>query len=336
MFAETKREHHRRDMSPARKQNKRILITGATGMIGASLSDCLRRGGYEVIGLSRHAPDEECRWDAESGRPPNEQVLQNLDAIIHLAGTPIDCRWTESAQKSIYASRVTGTRVLCEAVLNLPPSMRPGAFICMSGASIYGNQRDEIRLDESAPPKHQPGDFLPKVALDWENAGQSMADAGIRTVWLRTGMVLAKHGGALVKIARPIRFFAGATLGSGKQHTPWISLQDLTSAIFFILRTPQVIGPVNMVAPHTLSHQDFCAAIAASLHRPLWFRIPAWLVRLAFGKMGQETILASSNPFPAKLLDAGFRFQHHEVGEALSDIFSADSSPKKPAGKHQK
>lgn len=308
-------------------RHQRILVTGGSGLIGRRLCRRLRRSDIEVVELAHRARHGAYAWNAEAGERPPAEALARISAVIHLAGAPIAQRWTAKAKRAIHDSRVKGTRALAEALAALPEAERPTVFISMSGVAIYGRRRDESLLDEQSPLAPDGDSFLADVARAWESAATPAAEAGIRTVHLRTGMVLARHGGALPKLVPAFKWFAGGPAGPGTQRMPWITLDDLHSLIFFCLRTRTLSGPVNAVAPHAVTNADFAHQLGLTLHRPAVVRTPAWALRLLFGQMAEETILADLAPFPAKAMEAGFQFTHNRIKDALADIFSGTAKP---------
>ena len=302
-------------------RHRRILLTGASGLVGAELKRRLVQCGIGVVELSHRARPGAIVWDGSTGTPPRAEAFDGVSAVIHLAGAPIERRWSESVKQEIRNSRVNTTRALVAGMSALPKEKRPEVFICMSGAGIYGTARPEMRIAENAPLAAPGESFLADVARDWEKEAGAAENLGVRTVMLRTGMVLARQGGALPKMALPFKFFLGGRIGSGRQHSPWISLDDLTSLMFFALRQKSLSGAVNAVAPHCVTNSDFTKALSVTLHRPAILPTPACLLRLVFGNMAQETLLADSAPFPAKAMEAGFEFKHHEVTDALAAIY---------------
>lgn len=301
---------------------KRVVIAGASGLIGGALKSRLIRGGIEVTELSlRPRPG-----DAPGATPPSE-MFEGASAVVNLAGAPIARRWTERVKREIVESRVNITRALVAAMAAIPEGRRPEVFVSMSGVGIYGLRRPELRLDERAEIAPPGVSFLSDVAREWEAAAMSAEQAGIRTVVLRTGMVLSRRGGALPRIVFPYRFFLGGPLGEGSEHTPWISLEDLTSLIFFALRRKNISGPVNAVAPHAVTSRDFAQALGVALRRPAALRVPPAVLRLIGGRMAGELLLADIAPFPAKAMEAGFEFRHNGISDTFSALFGPRVAP---------
>lgn len=309
-------------------RQRRVLLTGGSGLIGAELCRRLRQCDIEVVELAHRKRPGAYAWDPEAGTAPPEEALTGLSAVIHLAGAPIARRWSDKAKREIRDSRVNGTRALATAIAALPEGERPGVFIAMSGVAVYGRRRSEAFLDEHAALAPAGESFLADVARDWESAADPLVTAGIRTVHLRTGMVLSAQGGALAKLRWPFRFFLGGPAGPGTQRLPWITLPDLAALIFFTLRHRALTGPVNAVAPHAITNADFAQLLGAAMHRPALIPAPAWALRLAFGQMADETILADLTPFPAKALEAGFQFKHNRMQDALAALIGSPAAPR--------
>jgi uncharacterized protein (TIGR01777 family) len=291
----------------------RILLTGSSGLIGRHLEPLLRAQGNEVVRFLRHAPavpDSQAIYADLTA--PDLARLDGFDAVIHLAGEPVAQRWTRRRRASILASRTDFTAALCSA---LARTRRPPAhFLSASGINYYGHQRAEP-LTEGA----STGDgFLAEVCRQWE-AASAVLEPFTRAVRMRIVAVLAPDGGALAKLLPPFRHGLGAVMGNGTQIMSWIALPDMVAAICHILNTPALVGPVNMVSPNPVTNRQFTRTLAKVLHRPALFRIPVAMVKLAFGSMAAETILASQNAVPAKLLASGFVFQFPILEDALRD-----------------
>src|ERR1039458_8975269 len=241
-----------------------ITITGASGFIGRRLMESLAKAGHSVRALSRHAPPLEC------------------DVVIHLAGERVAQRWTAEAKRRIRESRVAGTRNLVEALGTLPH--RPEVLICASAIGYYGSRGDEILTESSSPGSG----FLPEVCVAWEREAQAAEAFGMRVVRVRTGLVLAAGGGALVRMLPPFRMGVGGRLGSGQQWMSWIHLEDLVGLFQFAVER-QVRGPLNAVAPHPVTNSDFTRELARALRRPALFPVPGFALRLLFGEMADRS-----------------------------------------------
>src|ERR1019366_2871959 len=266
----------------------------------------LAAAGHSLHVLSRHAgtnlpPGVRLSvWDASRGEPPADS-LQDVDAVIHLAGEPVAQRWNAHARQAIRQSRVTGTRNLVQALAKLPK--KPEVLVCASAVGYYGSRGDEI-LNESSSPG---ADYLAQICVDWEQEAQAAEASGIRVVRDRTGLVLDARGGALPRMLPLFRMGVGGKLGSGKHWMSWIHLEDLAALFQFALANP-VSGPLNGVAPNPVLNADFTRALAAAVHRPAVFPVPAFALRLLFGEMSQ-VLLASQRALPQAAVAAGFRFR---------------------------
>jgi len=291
-----------------------ILISGSAGPIGAALVPALKESGAAVTRLVRSAaagPDQ-ITWDPS--RPLSPGLVSGFDAVIHLAGESIVGRWTAAKKRRILESRAQGTSHLAEAVANASPA--PRVFISASAVGVYGNRGDEL-LREDSPPGQG---FAAEVASQWEAATQPATRAGIRTAQMRFGVVMSAAGGALPKMLTPFRLGLGGRLGSGRQWWPWISVLDVVGAIEHVLNQDSLSGPVNTVAPDTVTNSEFTGTLAAVLRRPAIFPMPAFVVRLIFGEMGEELFLGSQRVEPARLLATGYRFQYPDLRGALKEI----------------
>ncbi len=295
---------------------QRIILTGATGLIGSALSNRLTTLGYEVIPF-RSRYDGPCGFNHLTGQIDRE-ALEGAHAVIHLAGESIAQRWTEAAKERIMASRRDGTRLLAEALAKLrhPPEV----FISMSGISRYGLHRKEI-LDECSTVSAE--GFLPLVTEAWENATLAASEGGIRTVLLRTSLVLSATGGGLQKMLPAFRLGLGGPIGDGRQRMSWIGLPDLIELIVWCLDNPALRGPVNAVAPHSVTQAEFARSLGSILHRPSFLPLPSWALSLLFGQMGRETILSDLAARPAVALDGDFHFAKPNLDSALRQAIGA-------------
>lgn len=294
----------------------RVLVSGASGLVGRALTPFLRTQGHTVLRLVRSTPvaADEIFWNPATGEVDLDAAGE-IDAVVHLAGAGVaDERWTESRKNIIRESRVRGTKALAEALAARvrPPRVVLGA----SGISYYGDGGDAW-LDESSPAGTG---FLAEVARDWEAAWAPLDAAGSRRVYLRTGMVLSPAGGALAKLLTPFRFGLGGRLGSGRQWWPWISIDDLVGAIGHALVTTSVRGPLNAVAPEAVTCAQFARALGAVLRRPAVLPAPAFALRLAVGEMADEALLVGQRTGPRVLADSGYRFRHENLDAALRHL----------------
>ena len=290
-----------------------VLLSGASGFIGSRLAQSLRADGHRVVALTRRASADAVHWDAEAGRLDTEALARvSPEVVINLAGEPIAQRWTASRMRRIRDSRVNGTRALAGAVASLTD--KPQVFISGSAIGYYGSHRGDELLDEGSAPG---SDYLAETALAWEHATKPATDAGIRTVHARTGVVLGRDGGAVQRMLLPFQLGLGGRIGSGRQWMSWISLDDAVRALRFVVDTESITGATNLVAPQPVRNSEFTDAFASVLHRPAVVPVPAFALRLAFGRMADDTILASQRVVPKTLAGAGFEFRHPRVDDAL-------------------
>ncbi|HBR57471.1 MAG TPA: TIGR01777 family protein [Blastocatellia bacterium] len=296
----------------------RILITGASGLIGKAIAATLREKGNELILASRSEPAaaEDIRWDAHTGFSVEDlQRLEGLDVVIHLAGESVSgLRWTEDKKKAIRDSRVDGTRTMIETFAKL--KTKPRMFITASAIGFYGDRGDEELTETSAA-----GDnFLSDVCREWEAESRRAEDLGIRTVLLRTGIVLSKNGGALAAMLLPFKLGVGGVVGSGEQWMSWIALDDMVGIIEFAIENENLRGAVNVTSPNPVKNAEFTGTLGEVLYRPTILPLPGFAVNLVFGEMGDALLLASSKVFPKRLLDAGFQFQYPDLKPALTHV----------------
>lgn len=298
----------------------RILVSGASGLIGAAFSAQVEAQGVQVVRLARASSQSAASiaWDPmakEVGAGLAASLVSGFDAVVHLAGESITGRWTESKKKAIRDSRVRGTRNLATALAWA--ESKPKVFVCASAIGFYGDRGEEILTEQSTRGQG----FLPEVCRQWEEASRIAADAGIRTVNLRTGLVLSRKGGALGKMLTPFKLGLGGRIGSGKQWWSWIHVDDLVGGIQHAIATESVAGPVNMVGPNAVRNAEFTKVLASVLGRPAIFPVPGFALGLAFGKMAaEELFLASQLVKPAKLESSGYRFQFGELRGALESL----------------
>lgn len=295
----------------------KILVSGSTGLVGSALVSALQSSGHEVLPLVRSSSsDTQSRtglvtWDPTSGRL-SAANLEGIDGAVHLAGENIAARrWTPAQKAKIRESRVAGTRLLAETLAKL--KKQPRTLVCASAIGFYGDRSDQ-RLNEDSPPGTG---FLADTCREWEAAAKPAAGRGIRVVHLRTGIVLASHGGALAKMLTPFRLGIAGIIGSGRQYMSWISLDDLVAVISYALSNETLRGPVNAVAPNSVTNHEFTKTLGRVLRRPTLFPMPAFAARLAFGEMADGLLLASARVEPKRLLDSGFRFRFPELEAAL-------------------
>lgn len=294
----------------------RVLVTGASGLVGAALGTRLQAEGHTVTPLVRGqwANTDQPSWDPQKGRIELGKGAP-FEAFVHLAGENIAAgRWTVKQKRAIRDSRVDGTRLLCEAIAKLEE--KPRVLICASAIGFYG-ERGDTELDETSP---SGTGFLPDVCREWEEATQPAIEVGVRVVHLRIGVVLASEGGALAKMLTPFKMGVGGVIGNGRQYMSWISLTDVVRVIQFALRDETLQGPVNTVAPGAVTNREFTKTLGKTLGRPTIFPMPAFAAKLAFGEMAEALLLGSTRVTPKRLTDAGFSFEHPQLSEALSAI----------------
>jgi uncharacterized protein len=293
----------------------RVLISGASGLIGGALAKSLERDGTEVASLVRGRAKgaREIAWDPMADILP--AGVSGFDAVIHLAGESIVGRWTAAKKNAIRESRVRATANLARALAQA--ESRPTVFVCASAVGFYGNGGDEMLTERSAG-----GDgFLAEVAKDWEAATLPASQAGIRTVNLRTGLVLSAGGGALAKMLPPFKLGLGGRLGSGRQWWSWIHIDDVVGAVHYIFRTPMLSGPLNLVAPNAQTNTEFTKELASVLHRPAIFPVPAFALKMLFGgDAADELFLASVRAVPEKLTTSGYEFRFRDLHRALENL----------------
>jgi uncharacterized protein len=298
----------------------KVAVTGSSGLIGTALVASLRADGHEVIRLVRRPPRAagEARWDpraADAGLVPYAPGgLDGLDACVHLAGAGVaDRRWTARYKAEIRASRVLGTRALAGALAKLSPP--PASLVAASAIGWYGDTGGR-EVDESAPAGQT---FLARLVRDWEAAAGPAADAGIRVVHTRSGLVLTPGGGILARLLPLARLGLCPRFGSGRQVMSWILLSDEIGAIRFLLDRKDISGPVNLTTPAPVTNAEFTAALhAAASRRDLpWLRVPAPALRLALGEAAVE-LLTSARVLPKRLQEAGYEFRYPALPEALS------------------
>ena len=304
-------------MSDASDQKRSIAVSGATGLAGTALVERLTRDGWNVKRLVRREPRRgvgEIHWDPAADKV-DATGLEGLEAVVHLAGESIaEGRWTAAKKQRILESRERGTRLLCEALAGL--ARPPKTLLSASAIGFYGNRGDELLREESATGEG----FLADVCRRWEAATAPAAEAGVRVVNMRLGVVLSKRGGALAKMHTPFKLGVGGVLGSGQQYMSWIALDDLIAAMLFLLDDASLAGPVNLVAPEAATNRQFTKALGRALRRPTILPMPSFAARLAFGEMADEMLLSSTKVAPERLSEAGFSFQYGDLDAALEHV----------------
>lgn len=296
----------------------RILLSGASGLVGSVLIPFLTAGGHQVIRLVRGAPrpgGSEIQWDPVHGVSDLTR-LEGMDAVIHLAGENIAAaRWTEERKARIKDSRVRGTKTLSEALAQLV--LPPKVFLSASAIGYYGDRGDEVLHETSAPGTN----FLADVCKAWEAATESAEKRGIRVVHLRIGLVLSGTGGALAKMTLPFKFGVGGTIGSGRQYVSWVSIDDLAGIIHHTLMTETLRGAVNAVSPYPVTNSEMTTVLGLVLQRPTLLPVPAFALRLALGReMADDLLLSSARIEPRQLVTTQYLFRHPYLGDALRHV----------------
>jgi uncharacterized protein len=294
-----------------------VVISGANGLIGSALAASLQSDGHHVLRLRRGGvtDGDEIGWDPDAGRI-DAPALENVDAVVHLAGEGIgERKWSPDQKERIRASRIKGTSVLAAAVASR--EHKPSVFVSASAIGIYGNRGDEVLTEASEPGD----DFLSDVCRDWERESQTAADAGVRTVNIRTGIVLSKHGGALKNMLMPFKLGLGGKQGSGKQWMSWIALDDEIAAIRATIENENLRGAVNLVSPNPVTNEEFAHTLGRTLHRPTVLPTPLFPLKLRYGGELVETLLLGSQRVQPTALEAnGFAFKYPVLEPALAAI----------------
>ncbi len=303
-------------------EGRRIIVTGASGLIGRALCAHLAQQGYEVVALSRspaNFPDlgpgvEVVGWNARDslGLSP---VVEGANGIVHLAGENLATgRWTRTKKVRILESRLTSGKALAEALTRL--DRRPEVFVQASAVGYYPAGVREPLSEDAAPG----AGFLSDLVLQWEHSTAQVEELGIRRVIVRSALVLSRAGGVLKKLLLTFRLGIGGHFGSGEQPFPWITLDDEVAAIAFLLRQKAASGPYNLAAPEMVTMREFCRMLGKVMRRPSWFHVPAPVLRVFFGQMADDVLLTGSWVSPWRLLDLGFTFRYGELGVALQHL----------------
>lgn len=295
-------------------QSMRVAISGATGLIGGALRSHLEEAGHEVVAMVRRREDAgagDVYWSHAAGEIDTE-ALRAVDAVVHLAGEPIGSRrWNPEQKQRIHDSRVDGTRLIAEAMAALGED-GPQVLVVGSAIGYYGSRGDE-RLPEDAA---RGAGFMADVIVDLEAAASAAAEAGVRVVFARTGIVIAEHGDLIEKVELPFKLGVGGVIGDGSQWVPWVSLEDEVRALTFLL-TNDISGPVNLVAPAPVTNREMTKAIGEVINRPTLIPTPIFAIRLLYGEMGVTLATASARVVPERLREAGFEWQDTDIREPL-------------------
>ena len=295
----------------------RYVITGASGLLGTTLTQALREDGHEVASLSRRPdPNDQASfaWNPDRGEI-DRKAFDQCDVVVHLAGESVSKRWTKARMRTILESRVKGTTLIAETIAKL--EKKPRALLSASAVGIYGNRGDLVLTESS-----EFGDnFLANVCRDWEKATQPASDAGVRIVNLRIGVVLTAQGGALKKLLPAFKLGLGGRIGDGRAWMAWISLADTIGVIRFASENNQIVGPINVTAPEPVTNAEFTRSVARAVKRPAFLPVPEFALKLALGKMAEGMLLTSTRAVPAKLQEQGYTFTHTRLDDALKSIF---------------
>jgi uncharacterized protein len=302
---------------------RKILFSGASGMIGTALVRAAEAKQIQAFQLVRRkaANPNEISWQPQAPQPVQDlAALEGMDAAIHLSGANLSAhRWTPAYKREIIESRVTATHALVKTLkaLKHPPSL----LLSASATGIYGNRGSEVLTEEAEPSRG----FIAETCVAWEAAAKAAAEAGIRVVHLRFSVVLSTEAGALARLLPIFRLGLGGKLGNGQQWMSWIALRDQVRAIFFLLDSPGIEGPVNLAAPNPVTNAEFTRALGKAVHRPAIIPAPAFALGLAFGEVADEVLLSSTRAMPGELLRRGFVFEHPDIDSALGAALSVGS-----------
>jgi len=300
-----------------------VLVTGSHGFIGSALIPRLRADGHRVLRLVRGETEgvDDVRWDPDAGTIEAGR-LEGVDAVVHLAGAGIgDKKWTPERKQLILESRTRGTGLLARTLAEL--ATKPRALVSGSAIGYYGDRGDELLTEESGAGD----DFVAGVVQAWEAAAQPAVDAGIRVVKIRSGVVLAPHGGVLKRLLLPFKLALGGRVGSGDQYMSWITLDDEVRAIAYALTTDSLSGPTNVTAPHPVTNAEFTAALGRAVHRPTILPTPLAPLKAVYGsELVQSLLLDGQRVSSAKLTRSGFGFAHENIDDALVAVLRAPAA----------
>jgi uncharacterized protein (TIGR01777 family) len=296
---------------------KRILITGSSGLIGSYLNKYLSRNENQIFHLRRvkkNPSEHTILWEPVAGLIDPKR-LENFDSIIHLGGENISAhRWSNQQKEKIKNSRVRSTRILTQSILSLKNP--PNILFTASAVGYYGNRNSEL-LDETSSSGSL---FLSEVCTAWEEVTKPAAAAGIRVINMRFGMILSTDGGALPRLIQLVKMGLGGTIGNGRQYVSWITLEDVARAIINMINRSEISGAVNMVTPHPVTNREMTKILGHILKRPTIFRVPALVLKLLYGQMAQELLLSSTRVYPSKLIETGFQFKYPILEKALHSL----------------
>jgi uncharacterized protein (TIGR01777 family) len=302
----------------------KVLVTGATGLVGTALVEALRVEGHDVCRLLRRKDADEqhakqqCDLDWEPQSVAFGEAAQNADAVVNLAGASIaDGRWTDDRKELLRGSRVGTTRALVAAIEKMSP--RPKVLVSASAIGYYGARGDEVLTEESSPS----ADFLSQLAEEWEAEALRAGALGVRVVLPRFGVILAKQGGALPQMMLPFRIGAGGKLGSGKQWISWVALEDVVRVIRLAMENGAVQGAINVTAPGPVTNAEFTKALARAMHRPAFFTVPPFALRMLLGEMADALLLSGQRVVPQALENYGYQFLYPDLSSTLAAILKS-------------
>jgi uncharacterized protein (TIGR01777 family) len=300
----------------------KVLVTGASGLIGSALCDELLTRGDEVVALSRDPERSRSgrpgivwhRWQPTLERPP-AAAFEGVEGVVHLLGEPIDQRWTDAAKDRIMETRRTGTHNLVGAIVGL--EQRPGVLVSQSAVGYYGDC-GERPVDESSPPGGE--SFDSEVTQAWERAAQEISSSGVRLAIVRTGQVLDPKGGMLSELLTPFKLGVGGPLAGGEQYLSWIHIADEIGILLWALDSPEVSGVVNATAPEPATNKEFSKALGRALGRPAVVPVPGFVLDLKFGSEFGKVLRGGQRVLPKRALELGYEFKHPQLDEALADL----------------
>ncbi len=297
----------------------RVAVAGGSGLLGSAIMPHLESRGHRVLQLVRREvkdPEREIGWNPASDRI-DAAAMQGIEVVINLSGENLGSGlWTKEKKRKILSSRVDSTALLARTVAAMEP--KPKLFLSASAVGYYGNTGDDV-VNEEAP---SGSTFLAHVCRKWEAATAPATEAGIRVVVFRLGVVLSKVGGVLEKTLPLFKLGLGGKLGDGRQYMSWVTSEDVARAMEFFISNEQARGPINLSTPNPVTNAEFTTELGKAVKRPTWFRAPEFMLRGALGQMAEEMLLASCRAIPERLSDAGFRFKHPELPEALAAVLA--------------
>jgi uncharacterized protein len=307
-----------------------IIIAGGTGFLGQPFCRHLAAAGHRVVVLTRGptlraampTSVEFVVWTPDGTAGPWAHACEEADAVVNLVGASIgEGRWSPARKVLLRDSRLLATRSLVAALARAPAAKRP-RFVSGSAVGYYGNRGNELLTEAAAPGRG----FLADLCAAWERAALEAEALGVRVALVRTGLVLARDGGALARMLPPFMWGVGGPLGTGRQYLPWIHRDDWLALVAGLVERPELTGPINATAPEAVTNQEFASALGRAVHRPAWMRAPAFAIRAALGEMGEALLLAGQRVIPERALAAGFVFSHPRLAEALDSIVKGEGT----------